>query len=460
MMETICRRYALGPFGRLVNRQLLWWFLLLVFFIHYETRLAAGTLHSWILFIGILFVIPQIAYRSYLSHFRVPYDYFIVGLMSLGMLVGYLIRLGESDLLVLQAYVLSLACYVFVRETMPMVSMEGVLKMNALFLIGNSALMLVQFTTGSGYVAKYLLSGDVELMAISGFADGQTKNGMVHAAALSAIFARCAFQKVRPWSLEVLALLMGVGTLLLTASRAGVVAFFVAAALTVLVALRNFGLFRLSLPRVFRGFAVLVIAGAVGFAGLQYATSEDALTPERAESVGGRYSTGVIASKFLPKDDDISTLLDDGSVAHRFVVYEVAFTIVRDRPWALFFGLGFGGFVEMFDLYATDRDLVGTGSGRTHSSWLELLIEGGLIVYVLWLVLMVHVIRGALRREDAVEALPILSALISTMVMMLFHDVLRGRTFWVSLGILGAIAYYPGPIAEMGRRFRRVRSGS
>jgi len=57
------------------------------------------------------------------------------------------------------------------------------------------------------------------------------------------------------------------------------------------------------------------------------------------------------------------------------------------------------------------------------------------------LFLVMFVVRKALSSPNAFEIMPILFALGSFMVFMLAHDVLRGRMFWIALGITSAFAY-------------------
>lgn len=441
-----------------VNRALFWSFCFFVYFVHYQTTLAFGTLHSYVLIAGVVIVLPQIAVRCIRSGYRLPRDYMIASVLLLSMFVGFFVNIRDAQLFTLKAYLLGVACYVFLRAVTPAVRLEHFFALNAVFIVGNSVLMLAQLATGEYFPARFLAAGNPPLILTSGFADGPTKNGMIHASALSLILARALFLRAPLMSMNGLALLLGTGTLLLTTSRAGIVAF----AAAVLFNVGLLGVWRGKLAfaprRVIRGLAVVVVAGGALFYGARYAMSDRAQTAGRAATVAGQYASGILALKFMPKDGDLTSLIADDSVGQRFTIYRTVLVMLSQHPQIVVFGTGIGSFEALFDEYTTDRSLVGAG-GSTHNSWLEFLVEGGVLTYLVWLVLTVHVVRKALGRPDAALAVPILSALISTMVFMVFHDVLRGRMFWLPLGILGAMAYYRGPLDSMGAHVASQRPG-
>ena len=105
---------------------------------------------------------------------------------------------------------------------------------------------------------------------------------------------------------------------------------------------------------------------------------------------------------------------------------------------------GVGTFSTLFARFGAslphsgDIDFADTSA---HNSYLEFLVEAGAISFLLLIALIIHVGRVVLRRPDWYNALPLAAMVSAAMTAMLFHDVLRGRIFWVPLGLLAAFAY-------------------
>ena len=76
-----------------------------------------------------------------------------------------------------------------------------------------------------------------------------------------------------------------------------------------------------------------------------------------------------------------------------------------------------------------------------HNSYLELIFTTGFLGFFAFILLIFYIISKALSSNDAIEIIPVLFSLVSVMLFMSTHDVLRGRIFWVALGIISAFAY-------------------
>lgn len=128
-----------------VRRWSLQTFLVLMFFVYYQTIGVPGTLHAWALLGGFALTLPTLIQRFIAANFRVPIDYALVWFMGLVMIVGFAVNYGTATALQLQAYPLSLTTYLFVRENAPYLSVEWFHRLMIIFLAINSHLIVLQF---------------------------------------------------------------------------------------------------------------------------------------------------------------------------------------------------------------------------------------------------------------------------------------------------------------------------
>jgi hypothetical protein len=390
-----------------------------MFFIYYQTVLIPGTLHSWVLILGLAITLPGILRQCADSGYRLPTDYAAIALIGFVITLGFFANAGYSTVSQLQAYLLGLASYLFVRENMPRVDMSFFLALLKWFLVINSVLIILQFLTGDFYPARYLAAGDPPLNLPAGVSDGPTKNGMLQAFALSVLFARFIWSRNGRVLFQSLLLLVGTIALLLSTSRAGIVGFLVAALFCIVFAAtrRKKGL----APRersIMRSyvFPIVLLASFIRLI---------VMAPQLADVQGYNYIANVIAFKLTQREDD--------SILERFRQSNTAFDVIHNSPLQLFaVGAGVGAFEKMDGL-------------NVHNSYVEFLFENGLFGFLALAFLVGHVIRRALLRCEIEDVLPLLAGLVSMMAFMAFHDVLRGRTFWLPLAMLASLAYGKTP---------------
>lgn len=450
---------------------LLWLFLVVELTIHYQTRFIPGTPHSWVLLVGCLATVPTLVHKYGTQPWLIPGDYRIVAALAIVLVIGYLVNWSSADPLTFQAYVLSLASYVFVREQAAQLSLRHFYTVNAWFLIANSLLMLAQFHTGHYYPAQFLAAGNPPLLLPSGFADGPTKNGILHSAALAIVFARVVALRVPLASIEGAAMLLGGFTLLLTTSRAGVAAFVLTTLACMGVVMFSPGEMRRMLRARVPALALSILAFLSVYGGGGYALAlpgrkTDAPAPSPAVSAkpaepspataavpgvdAQQYASNVVSFKFVSKARP-SAMLSDDSIATRFATMYTAAYILAHYPVHAIIGTGLGTFSRLFARFGSGLPHTGDIDFRdtsAHNSYLEFLVEAGLISFVLLIALVLHVGHVALRRRDWYDALPLACMVSVAMGSMLFHDVLRGRVFWVPLGLLAAFAYSRTPAEQ------------
>jgi hypothetical protein len=444
----------------------LWVFLIVELTIHYQTRFIPGTLHSWVLVVGCLLTLPELIRKYGARPSRLPGDYRIIALMAVCLLVGFIVNWSSANPITLQAYVLSLASYVFVREQGARLPLAQFYSLNKWFLIANSVLILAQFQTDHFYPARFLAAGNPPLLLPSGFADGPTKNGVIHGAALAIVFARVVALRIPLASIEGAALLLGAFSLLLTTSRAGVAGVLATTVLCTAIVLltRRRGSGAALRPRVPATVLVaLVVLTVLGGGRYAVTTRQPVAAPAPVASLpvntqqhagavppvpspqvnAQQYAANVVAFKFVSKARP-STMMSDDSIATRFATMHTAvYILVRNPPHAIV-GTGVGTFSKLFARFGSTLPHTGDIDFRdtsAHNSYLEFLVEAGLVSFVLLLMLVLQVGRVAFGRPDWYDALPLASMVSVAMGAMMFHDILRGRVFWVPLGLLAAFAY-------------------
>ena len=404
----------------LIKTNILKIFFITVFFVYYETRLIPGTLHGWVLIFGFMLTLPTVLQNFKNSHGKLPLDYTILAFLSLIYISGFLVNFADARLIHLQAYLLTIVCYVFVRENVSAVPMSFFFLLVRYFLLCNGLLVILQFVTGEFYPARYLAAGDPPLQIPSGVSDGPTKNGMLISFALSFMFARLLWAKTRASCLDIGILMVGAMSLALAASRAGLLSFFVVLVLGSLFAVFNRKKYRLNLKNVaFVTFIFLIPMVAIYFSNFGLETLAGIRDPD-IDKYGG---STVLYKLTIPTGED-------SSVAQRFGAFDNSLRIIGDSPLSFFsVGIGLGSYQTLHEEFGFD------------SNYVEILLETGAYGFLAFLFVTAYVVRKALSHRDPIEILPVLFALVSVMVFMAFQDVLRGRIFWIALAILASFAY-------------------
>lgn len=405
---------------RRINKAIFKIFLVIVFFIYYQTKYVPGTIHTWLMISGLVLTAPLMAQRYARTNHRIPLDYFFVLVLLMIIILGFLANYVTATWLDFQAYVLMLATYVYVKENTTADTFEFLSVVIKTFLLINGALVILQLFTGHYFPARLLTEDDVPLIIASGVSDGPTKNGMLISFALSFMYAQLLFKRI-PFSLfDIFIFIVGTASLLAATSRAGLLSFGVVAIggglFAMIQALRKTQ-YRLSFLSIAflaaTGTALAAIIVVEGF-------DLDALI-ELRDPTADRYGLDAMLYKL--------TVFDDGSTDERLGT--VAFFMAQLLESPLHFlsvGFGTGTFETMYGL-------------NVHNSYLELSFTTGFLGFLLFICLVGHVVRKALSHPNALKIIPTLFALASVSVFMFAHDVLRGRLFWIALGLVAAFAY-------------------
>lgn len=394
-------------------------FVINIFFVHYQTKYFPGTVHTWLMLIGLFLLLPSLAGGRRGAEARIPRDYLLVCLLLMIILAGYLVNMETATWSDLQAYVLMLATYVYVKENTTADSVAFLYSTCKYFLIVNGIFMMLQLVTGKYFPAALLAAGDPPLAIASGVSDGPTKNGMLILFALSFMYARFVFQRLQFAWTDMIAFVIGAASIFLATSRAGVFGFVLVILLggifAVFQALRNRE-FQLSRIRIAIGAAV-VIGGVIvsSMYGLSIASLYDV-----RDSAADRYGVDALMYKL--------TVVNDDSLGERFESIRFFFHQIGEFPLQIAsVGFGAGTFETLF-------------GKNIHNSYLELLFTTGAAGFLVFAALVAHVLRKASISRNVVIC-PAIFALVSMMMFMATHDVLRGRVFWIALGVIGAFAY-------------------
>jgi hypothetical protein len=403
-----------------INKIIFKFFLFTIFFIYYQTKFIPGTLHAWLIFFGLILTLPILIKKYGGASIKLPLDYLLILILLSLIVLGFLVNYSTTDWLNFQACILMFATYVYVKENTTTNTLAFLSTVIKYFLLINGLLVILQLLSGSYFPARFLAAGDPPLIIASGVSDGPTKNGMLISFALSYMFARFIFKKISFSLLDTLIFLIGILSLLAATSRAGLFSFgavvIFGSIFALVQALRKIQ-YKLNLQKITIAVSLTWVAVAViSQYGLDFGTLYDFRNP-----IADRYGLDVMLYKL--------TVFDDDSTGERFDAIVFFMTQLFESPLH-FLTVGFGA--------GTFDTLHGSS---IHNSYLELLFTTGFLGFLVFLFLVGYVVLKALSRINALEIIPMVYALGSTMVFMSVHDVLRGRIFWVALGITSAFAY-------------------
>jgi len=349
--------------------------------------------------------------KNGLSAVKIPPDVILVLALSIVIIIGFVLNISTATFSNLQAYLLGLICYIFVRLNGQLIQIDWFFKIICLFLLINSILIYLQFITGSWFIASYFAAGDPLMIIPTGVSDGPTKNGMLHAFAMSYILGQLFFGNKKNFFLNLLIFSISVPGLILSASRAAMAGFSVAMlfAIIILIFSRNKNVIRNS--KGIASFLVLVLLFVVVVfkQGLVSILDEDAASVKQASDI-------IIFKLTASEDDSFSDRLENVEKVETIAVNSLAKMIT--------FGIGVGSF-----------ETINSGF-NIHNSYFEILLQTGLLGFVLFFILIFYVFRVTFKSFYISSLLPIFLGLTAIMVFMAFHDILRGRIFWLPLSLL------------------------
>lgn len=389
-------------------------FAALVFFVYYETWLLPGSLHSYLLLLGGGLVSLSILYRLALGGWKADRELLLIGGLCVVLVLGFLLSGGYATVSNLQAYALSFLTFVFVRESASEKTVRWVLGLIVIFAAVNAVLTISQFAWGGPFPSRLIATFDNPRSLPSGVSDGATKNGMLLAMALAVTGGRLLFSRASKMDFAYLSiLLLGTIALIVSTSRAGLAAWTIT--LITMLLLPAFSTMRPSVNvRALSTLLVLTAAVALAVLGVGLARLV-------TETVG---TDGLAARVVLYK---LAGSLDS-SMLERVENARASLSMLIGEPFRLLsIGMGPGAFESRYGL-------------NVHNSYLELLVQFGVVGTILFFCLVFRVVASAWRSADPALLAPALLMLVSIAAFMAFHDVLRGRVFWLPLGILSALA--------------------
>lgn len=400
-----------------INKYLLKGFIITVFFFYYEIRFFPLTIHSIFLFLGLISMFISLTNSKTnkgLYSLKISYDIILVVVFSLIIFIGFILNISTSTFSNLQAYLLGIICYIFVRVNGYLISIDWFFEMIKLFLIINSALILIQFITGGGFIATYFAAGDPLMIIPSGVSDGPTKNGMLHAFAMSLVLGELIFNVSKKFILNLCIFILSVPALIFSASRAGIAGFAVALimGLVIIFFYRNQ---KLSINKkgilslFFLASVIILILVNIGLVNLL----------DKEETTDLKKASDIVLFKLTAtQDDSFSERIENINIVE----------IIAKKSWPSFitFGIGVGSF-----------ETINNGF-NIHNSYLEVLLQTGVLGFLVFMSLLIFNFRKIFLSNNITSLMPIFLGLLAIMVFMSFHDILRGRIFWLPLALLMA----------------------
>jgi len=344
---------------------------------------------------------------------KIPFDIILAVIFSLIIIIGFILNISTATFSNLQAYLLGVVCYIFVRVNAHLIAVDWFFKILKFFLIINSILIFVQFITGGGFVATYFAAGDPLTIIPSGVSDGPTKNGMLHAFAMSLVLGELIFSVSKKFILNLCILILSFPGLILSASRAAFAGFAAVLIIAFLIVFfsRNK---KLSLNK--KGiFSILILASVI----ILILVNIGLINILDNESNDQKQASDIVLFKLTATQDD--------SFSERFENVNIVESIaIKSWPSFITFGIGVGSF-----------ETINSGF-NIHNSYLEVLLQTGILGFVIFLLLLFYVFKNIFLSNNLNNLIPVFFGLISVMVFMTFHDILRGRIFWLPLALLMA----------------------
>ena len=170
---------------------------------------------------GLVLTIPILVKKYGGAAITLPLDYLLILILFLATVLGFLVNYSTTDWLDLQAYILMLATYVYVKENTTVNTLSYLSSVSKYFLLINGLFVILQLLTGAYFPARLLAAGDPDLLIASGVSDGPTKNGMLISFALSFMFAKLVFKKHDSSLFDTVIFIIGIISLLAASSRSG-----------------------------------------------------------------------------------------------------------------------------------------------------------------------------------------------------------------------------------------------
>lgn len=365
--------------------------------------------------LGLLLLLPRLYNWMSMGSFKMSIDYAFIVCLGILLFLGYIINFSTTTWIKMQAYVLMLFTYVYVKENTRMETISFFIQLTKYFILVNGFFIILQTFTGSFYPAKYIAAGDPPLLIPAGVSDGPTKNGFLVSFCLSAMLARFIFKKFFFNFFDLSIFVLGFISLILSASRAGLISFvgvfliFIFLKISFIIKHRyfktrvSFYLFLLT-PLIL--FPILLVKFGISMKVLIDLSSSD-----------DKYGVRTIVYK-------ASNYYDD-STLERAQMFTKIFPLLKENPFYIFScGMGAGTFENLNSL-------------NIHNSWLELFLITGSFGFFCFVCLNIYLLRKLHKSRYALLLMPVIFSLFSVMIFMLAHDILRGRIFWIALGIIG-----------------------
>ncbi len=412
-----------------VNEIIFKLFIFNVFFIYYETKFIAGTLHSWCMLFGLFLTLPIVIKKYVDINIKLPLDYFFILILFLIISLGFLVNYSTVDWLNFQAYVLMLATYVYVKENATIETLHFLSSVIKYFLLINGLLMIGQLLGGDFFPARFLAAGDPPLIIASGVSDGPTKNGMLISFALSYMFAGLIFRNI-PFSVfDASIFFIGLISIIIATSRAGILSF-----LFVVVFGCIFALFqylkknKIYILKISSIFYISSIVFLLIFISIRYSLNFETLYNLRSPT-SNPYGLDVMLYKL--------NNYGDGSTEERFSSILFFAQMLFESPINfLSVGFGTGTFEALYGL-------------NIHNSYLELIFTTGFMGFFVFLFLIRSILRKSMSGPNVIIIIPVVFSLLSIMIFMSTHDVIRGRIFWFALGFLSSFAYSKSMLTKL-----------
>ena len=164
------------------------------------------------------------------------------------------------------------------------------------------------------------------------------------------------------------------------------------------------------------------------------------------------------------KEEAISVLnVRQSSILFRFLAWKSALRMIRESPLT---GVGAGNFKIIYPLYRSSEEWhisgINTRVAEAHNDYLQITSELGLVGFGIFIWLLVSALRifKKLLKTESILITGLLASVVSMLISAIFefpfHNPATALTFWMILGIAGALCFKAVPASQPVQKKTRM----
>ena len=376
----------------------------------YQTKFIYGSFSFYFLLIGLIPLLPKLGNKI---NKGITKDYKYLLIILVCIIFGSILNINTVVYSNIQAYLLMAITFFYVKETAIKINFKKTLTIFfTIFLITNTILMVFQLIYGGPFIHYYLSNAVTYRVHPVGWADGEHMNSLSILTAtgyLMGIFLEG--EKSISKRLIIISLIFGICSILLTNSRAGITAM--------VVLLVIFNLISPGAKLFNKLFFIFISILILGLFGILYVNLRSVMYSINLSSIS---EISDFTELMIMKYENFF----DESLEERLFQWQLISEFpIEQKLCLLTVGIGPGSFENMYTV-------------NMHNSWLELLVTCGIVSLFAFILFLKEINKFFRIKKVQILNNKFLLPMISVLIFMMAHDVLRNRYFWLFAGLLAA----------------------